>query len=121
MHMRARAGLAASLAALGATVLGALWLIAPVWQPGTAVRREAFVPPAATQAPAAAAPLDINTADAQALTALPGVGEVRARAIIAYRAENGPFATLRDAAAVDGISPDMTESWQGLAVAGAGS
>ena len=88
---------------------GALFLIAPVWQPQR---------PAAAYVPAEAPTLiDINTATAEELTALPGLGPRKAAALVAYREEHGPFATLADAAAVKGISLRMTESWAGLAAA----
>lgn len=51
------------------------------------------------------------------MTALPGLGPRKAAALVAYREEHGPFATLADAAAVKGISLRMTESWAGLAAA----
>ncbi len=112
------AAAAASFAALAAVVLGALFLIAPVWQPGRRPRA-AFAPADSAPAPqAAAAPLDINTATAEELTALPGIGTAKAEAIVAFRQEHGPFAALEDVAAVNGISARMAESWQGLAVAG---
>ena len=61
--------------------------------------------------------LDINTAAVDELDTLPGIGEVLAERIVAYREAHGPFATLADAAAVKGISLRMTESWAGLAAA----
>ena len=75
---------------------GALFLIAPVWQPQR---------PAAAYVPAAVH------------TAAPGLGPRKAAALVAYREAHGPFATLADAAAVKGISLRMTESWAGLAAA----
>ena len=87
---------------------GALFLIAPVWQPQR---------PAAAYVPAAPTLIDINTATAEELTALPGLGPRKAAALVAYREAHGPFATLADAAAVKGISLRMTESWVGLAAA----
>ena len=78
-----------------------------------------FIAPAAvhTAAPEAPTLIDINTATAEELTALPGLGPRKAAALVAYREAHGPFATLADAAAVKGISLRMTESWAGLAAA----
>ena len=91
---------------------GALFLIAPVWQPQRPAA--AYVPAAVhTAAPEAPTLIDINMATAEELTALPGLGP----ALVAYREAHGPFATLADAAAVKGISLRMTESWVGLAAA----
>jgi competence protein ComEA len=54
--------------------------------------------------PAAAASLiDLNTASVTELTALPGIGESRARAIVAHREANGPFASVQAITAVGGI------------------
>ena len=92
---------------------GALFLIAPVWQPQ---RPAAAYVPAAVHTAAPEAPT-INTATAEELTALPGLGPRKAAALVAYREAHGPFATLADAAAVKGISLRMTESWTGLAAA----
>ena len=106
------------LAAALAVVLiaaGALFLIAPVWQPQ---RPAADAPVTAAQNPAPEPELiDINTATAEELTALPGLGPRKAAALVAYRTEHGAFASLADAAAVRGISLRMTESWAGLAAA----
>lgn len=95
---------------------GALFLIAPVWQSQRPAA--AYVPAAVhTAAPEAPTLIAINTATAEELTALPGLGPRKAAALVAYREEHGPFATLADAAAVKGISLRMTESWAGLAAA----
>lgn len=48
-------------------------------------------------------PLDLNTADVHALARLPGVGPLRAHAILRHRAAHGPFSAARDVLAVDGI------------------
>lgn len=49
-------------------------------------------------------PTNINTADAQALAeAIKGVGIKKAEAIVAYRAEHGPFESVDDLAKVQGI------------------
>lgn len=47
--------------------------------------------------------ININTAGAQELTELPGVGESTANKIIAYRKENGKFETIEDLKNVPGI------------------
>ena len=48
-------------------------------------------------------PVDINTADAKTLDSLNGIGPAKAAAIVAYREQNGPFATIEDLANVKGI------------------
>jgi len=53
--------------------------------------------------PTAETPLDLNTADAVALDALPGIGPVKAAAIVAHRRDNGPFRAVDDLLAVYGI------------------
>ena len=109
----------ATLAVLAGIVWGALFLIAPIWQPGTPVEYMPALPQ--TEAAAESAPtqlVDLNTADAETLQTLPGIGPAKAAAIIAYRVEHGPFAALQDVANVPGISEQMTEKWAGLAQTG---
>lgn len=50
-----------------------------------------------------AGPIDVNTATASQLDELPGIGPSLAAAIIAYRTEHGPFATLDALEQVPGI------------------
>lgn len=50
-------------------------------------------------------PVDLNAADAGALTALPGIGPVLAARIVAYRDSAGPFRRIEDLEAVPGIGP----------------
>ena len=47
--------------------------------------------------------IDLNRAEAWLLEALPGIGEVRARAIIDYRYQNGPFHNISELTKVEGI------------------
>lgn len=53
--------------------------------------------------------LDLNTATLEQLQALPAIGPVRARSILDYRAQNGPFQSPEELAAVDGIGPGTLE------------
>jgi len=53
----------------------------------------------------AAQKIDINRADPWLLQALPGIGEVRAQAIVGYRDEHGPFRIVEDLLKVSGIGP----------------
>ncbi len=54
--------------------------------------------------------ININTADATALDALPGVGPSRATAILDYRKKNGPFKTCDSILEVYGIGPKTVEN-----------
>ena len=47
--------------------------------------------------------ININTAGPEDLQSLPGIGQVRAEAIIAYREANGPFLSISDLTLVKGI------------------
>jgi competence protein ComEA len=62
----------------------------------------AIPPPRST-----AAPVDLNSASEADLVALPGIGPVRARAILAYRREAGPFAAVSDLERVPGFSRSL--------------
>lgn len=58
----------------------------------------------------AAFPININTASAEELQALPGIGKTRAEAIVAYREEHGPFTYVEDLRGVSGIGEGILES-----------
>lgn len=47
--------------------------------------------------------VNLNTADETELCTLTGIGASKAKAIIAYREENGPFASIEDLMKVEGI------------------
>ena len=72
--------------ALSATVVGAQ---------GTAPRKAA--------APAASAPLNLNTATSAQLEALPGIGKATADRIVEYRQKNGGFKKAEELMNVRGI------------------
>lgn len=57
--------------------------------------------------------VDLNTADAAALDALPGIGPVLADRIVSHR-EDGPFTTVDELADVAGIGPTLLERLRDL-------
>ncbi|MGZ8597000.1 MAG: helix-hairpin-helix domain-containing protein [Actinomycetota bacterium] len=70
----------------------------------------AAVAPGTTGSGAAGGGLvNINTASATELETLSGIGEVLAGAIVDYRTENGPFASVDDLETVSGIGPATLE------------
>ena len=54
-------------------------------------------------------PICINTADAEQLQLLPGIGEVKAQAIVDYRTEHGPFTSVEEMEQVPGIGAQIME------------
>lgn len=92
----------------------------PVWAQHPEMGTPKAKTPATTPAPAAvpaapsAAPamemttpavmkVNINTADEAALTSVKGIGKSKAKAIIAYREQNGAFTSVDDLTKVKGI------------------
>ncbi|WP_171814460.1 ComEA family DNA-binding protein [Arthrobacter dokdonensis] len=51
--------------------------------------------------------LNLNTATAEQLDALPGVGPVLAARVVAWRTDHGPFTSVDELDAVSGIGPKM--------------
>ncbi|MFI2489341.1 helix-hairpin-helix domain-containing protein [Promicromonospora kroppenstedtii] len=62
--------------------------------------------------------VDINTADAAALEALPGVGPSIAKAIVEWRDTNGPFASVDELDDVPGIGPATLDEFRDSARVG---
>jgi competence ComEA-like helix-hairpin-helix protein len=54
--------------------------------------------------------LNVNTASDFELAMLPGIGRKMAQAIVEYRQEHGPFASLEDLTKVRGIGPHKVEA-----------
>ena len=51
--------------------------------------------------------IDLNQAEEAELALLPGIGEVKAARIVAYRKEHGPFRSVEDLLAVEGVSQSL--------------
>lgn len=55
-------------------------------------------------------PVNINTADADTLATLPGIGQVLAERIVAYRRQNGSFRAIEEITNVEGIGEKKAEA-----------
>lgn len=60
--------------------------------------------------PAVSFPLDVNSATAEDLTALPGIGPVLAQRIVTYRESHGDFQAVEELLNVEGIGEKRMES-----------
>ncbi|GAA3521514.1 ComEA family DNA-binding protein [Corynebacterium pilbarense] len=69
---------------------------------------------AAGAAPAESGTVSLNSASASELTALPGVGEATAAAIVAHREANGPFTAVEQLTDVRGIGPAKFEAMRDM-------
>jgi competence protein ComEA len=63
-------------------------------------------------------PIDINTADVDALDALPGVGPSTASAIVEHRESKGPFTSVDQLLDVRGIGPAKLDALRDLVTVG---
>jgi competence protein ComEA len=61
--------------------------------------------PPTSVGPTPDSPLDLNTATAEQLDELPGVGPATAQAIIAYRTKHGPMHSVDELLEIRGIGP----------------
>jgi competence protein ComEA len=98
-----------ALLALGTVLAGAL---APA---------ASAAPPDAKPAATSAAPssVNVNTATMDELTALPGIGEKRAEAILEMRKQKGGFKSVDELTEVKGIGPANLEKLRPYLRAGA--
>ena len=62
--------------------------------------------------------ININLAEAWLLQALPGIGAVKAEAIVAHREQNGPFRNTQELTKVAGIGTASLEQIEHLITAG---
>jgi competence protein ComEA len=72
-------------------------------------------------APGAAAPaakVDLNSATAEQLDALPGIGPATAKKIVDDRTQNGPFHSVDDLQRIPGIGPKKVDSLKDLVTTG---
>ncbi|MBR6478576.1 MAG: helix-hairpin-helix domain-containing protein, partial [Lachnospiraceae bacterium] len=58
--------------------------------------------------------INVNSADEAALCTLPGIGSSRAKAILQYRREHGPFASVEELLEVPGIKEGILEQFRDL-------
>lgn len=70
--------------------------------------------PGETPTPSSEDLININTASADELDKLPGIGPSTAQKIIDYRTTNGPFAKIEDLMNVSGIGPSTFEKLKDL-------
>lgn len=60
--------------------------------------------------------IDLNTATAEELESLPGIGEVKAQSIVEYREQYGPFTSIEEIKNVKGIGEKTFEAIQDLII-----
>jgi competence protein ComEA len=86
---------------------------------GSSVNPGSAAPGTASSTPrpakgAPSAPVNLNTATVEQLDTLPGVGPVRAAAIVAWRNAHGKFTSVDQLGEVDGIGPGRLEKLRPL-------
>lgn len=85
---------------------------------GGAATGESSSTPGAAGAAAPAGPIDLNTATAEQLDSLPGVGPATAASILAHRDEHGRFLGVDELQDVRGIGPAKFDALRDLVTAG---
>ncbi|MBN1375696.1 MAG: ComEA family DNA-binding protein [Dehalococcoidia bacterium] len=62
--------------------------------------------------------VDLNSADQWLLQALPGIGEGKAKLIVAYREKNGPLRSIDDLLKIEGFGPSVVDKIREFATVG---
>lgn len=95
---------------------GEVIVIVEVLAPGGTPRPTAST--GETSSESSSSRININTATAEELVVLPGVGEVTAARIIAFREQNGPFRSVDDLIHVQGISDRTIDGFRDMVTVG---
>jgi competence protein ComEA len=82
------------------TVIG---MILAVWLAGAPMAQAAAAPQDAADTKAVGAAVNLNTASASQLEAVPGIGSKMAQRIVEYRQKNGAFKKIEELMNVKGI------------------
>lgn len=75
--------------------------------PADTLAADAATSPPSVRVPAARGRLDLNTATAEELDALPGIGPVLAARIVEHRRQHGAFRSVQELLSVQGIGPRL--------------
>jgi len=104
---------------MAAILLDADQIIIPTTSPATVEPpKEGSTPAPVSLTAPAAGPININSAGAAELEALPGIGPALAQRIVDYRTQNGPFQSIDELEAVRGISAEMVTGLKPLITVG---
>jgi competence protein ComEA len=119
-HLPHGARVADAIAAAGGATahadVGAVNLAAPLADGLQVVVPARGAAAAAGGAPSPTAPVDLNSATAEQLDALPGIGPTTAQKIVAYRQEHGAFRSAEELDGVPGIGAGRIAQLKGLVV-----
>ncbi len=86
------------------------WHIPKVGEAPQATSQASSTQAASSRGEATASKINLNSADIEQFKTLPGIGDVRAQAIVSYRDANGPFAAIEDILEVQGIGAATLDS-----------